>query len=63
MAIVGERKPAGMPEHVRMRLEGEPGGFSHSLNHARKPCDTEGSTALAREHERRPRLLLALQLA
>jgi hypothetical protein len=61
VALIGKRKPAGVPQHVRMGLEGELGLPARTFNHAREPCGGEGRAPIRREHERRLRLLLALQ--
>jgi hypothetical protein len=60
VALVGQRKAAGVPEHVRVNLQGEPDSLASALHHARKACRRERRPALAGEHERRLGILLAL---
>jgi hypothetical protein len=56
-----ERKAAGVPEHVRVRLEDQLGHLSSSLDHSREASSRKGRAALRGEHEGRFRLLLALE--
>jgi len=63
VALVGEHKPAGMPQHVGMGREAEPSSLTGAFNKSRKARCGEGRAALTGEYERRLRLLLALQLA
>jgi len=61
MPFVGQREPAGVPQHVRMSLEAQLGldpGTFHKLG---KPARAERRSALGREHERQFGVLLALQ--
>jgi hypothetical protein len=37
VALVGQRKAAGVPKHVRVNLQGEPGSLASALQHAGKP--------------------------
>jgi hypothetical protein len=41
MSLGRQREPAGMPQHVRVRLEGELRLHSRPLDHAREPCGGE----------------------
>ena len=59
--VIREFVAASMPQHVRMRLEAELGQSPGALDHPRKPCGAEWRAAFGREHEWRPRLLLALE--
>ena len=61
MPLVGERVAAGVPEHVRVRLEAELRLEPCPLDHAGEPCGAEGCPALRGEHEGRLGLLLALK--
>ena len=61
--LVGQRITAGVPEHVRVRLEGELRLDPYPLNHAGKAGRGEWRATLGREHERRLRVLLPLQPA
>ena len=57
-ALVGQRETAGMPQHMRMSLEAQPGSDAGALD---KPCEAgsaEGRTTLGCEDERRFRFLL-----
>jgi hypothetical protein len=56
-----ERKAAGVPEHVRVRLEDQLGHLSSSLDHSREASSRKRRAALRGEHEGRFRLLLALE--
>src|SRR5262245_4786376 len=58
--LIGQRVAAGMPEHVRVRLERKLRFDPCPLDHAGKPGGAEGSAALRGEHEGRLGLLLAL---
>jgi hypothetical protein len=60
-ALVGKLKAAGVSEHVWVGLEAELGLDAGALDHASEACSAEGCSALRREHEGRPRLLLALK--
>jgi len=63
VALVGQREAAGMPQHMRMSLEAQPGSDAGALD---KPCEAgsaEGRTTLGCEDERRLRFLLTLQPA
>ena len=61
VSLVRESIAAGVPEHVRVRLEGKLGLDPGSLDHAGKPGGAEGGAALRGEHEGRLRLPLALK--
>ena len=63
VTLVGESVTAGMPQHVRVCLEGELGLDPCPLDHAREPGSAEGCPALRGEHEGRLGLLLALEAA
>ena len=58
--LIGERITAGVPQHVRMRLEAQPSRSPCPLNHASKASGGERRAALRREHKRRLGLLFAL---
>jgi hypothetical protein len=62
MAGIGQGEAARMPQHVRMRFEGEAGRLAGTLDQLGEAGSRERRAALAREHERRWRTL-ALQLA
>jgi hypothetical protein len=57
----GQRKSAGVPQHMRMGLEGEPCLRAGTLDHSREARRGEGRPALAGEDKRRLRLLLPVQ--
>jgi len=59
--LVGQRIAAGVPEHVRVRLEAEPRLSSRPLNHAGETCGRKRRTAFRGEYEGRLGLLLALK--
>ena len=59
--LVSESVAAGVPQHVRVRLEGQLGLDPCPLDHAGEPGGAEGCPAFRREHEGRLRLLLALK--
>ena len=59
--LVGQRVAAGVPEHVRVRLEGQLGLRACPLDHAGEASGAERRSALRREHEGRLGLLLALE--
>jgi len=61
MAFVRQREAAGVPEHVWMRLEAEPGRLTSTFHKLGKPAGGERRAPLGCEHERQFRLLLALQ--
>ena len=61
MTFIRQRETTGVPQHVRVNLEGEPGSLASARQHAGKPCRSEGRAALGREHERRLGILLPLQ--
>ena len=61
VSLVGERVAAGVPEHVRVRLEAKLGPGARALNHAGETSRREWSTAFRGEHERRFGLLFALK--
>ena len=61
VAVIRELIPAGMAQHVRMRLEAELRQSPGALDHAGEPGRAEWRAALGREYEWRPRLLLALE--
>ena len=63
MALVGQGKATGVSEHVGVRLEAELGLDASTLHHASKAASRERRVPLGREHERRFRFLLTLQLA
>ena len=56
-----ERKAAGVPEHVRVRLEDQLGHLSSSLDHSREASSRKGRAALRGEHEWRFGILLTGQ--
>src|SRR5262245_44870581 len=51
MAFVGEGEAAGVPQHVRVCLEAEPGFHAGALDHAGKACRRERRTTLRCEHK------------
>ena len=59
--LVRQRIAAGMPQHVRVRLEAKLGLSPGPLDHAGEPGGAEGRAALRREYEWRLGLLLALE--
>jgi hypothetical protein len=61
MPSVGQRKAAGVSQHMRMRLKAELGLHARGLDHAGEASGAERRAALRGEDERRFRLLLALQ--
>ena len=63
VALVGQREAAGVPQHMRMSLEAEPGSLAGALDMRAKPAVVNGAAALGGEHERRLGILLALQPA
>src|SRR5262245_63225012 len=60
VAFVGQRVAAGMPQHVRVRLECEFGLDRCPFHHAGEPGSAERCPALRGEHEGRLGLLLTL---
>src|SRR5262249_18897160 len=60
-AFVGQRVAAGMPQHVRVRLECELGLDRCPFHHAGEPGSAERCPALRGEHEGRLGLLLTLE--
>jgi hypothetical protein len=60
VALVGQGEAAGVPEHVRMRLEFEFGGMTGALDHAGETGRGERGAALASEDEGRLRFLFTL---
>jgi hypothetical protein len=52
VALVRQREPAGMAQHVRMDLELETGRRGCSLKHPGKPGRAEWRPTLRDEHER-----------
>jgi hypothetical protein len=42
VAVIGQRESAGVPQHMRMRLEAEPGNLAGALDHARKARSAKG---------------------
>jgi len=61
VAFVGQGKSAGVPEHVRVRLEPELGLSPGSLDHASEAGRRERCPLLRGEHEGGGGLLLALE--
>ena len=61
VALVGQRITAGVPQHVRVRLEGQLGLPARPLDHAGEPSGAERCPAFRGEHEGRLGLLLALE--
>ena len=61
VALIGQCIAAGVPKHVRMRLEIQLSLDPGALDHAGKASRGEGRAALRREYERGPWLLLALK--
>lgn len=59
--LVGQRIAARVPEHVWVRLGGKLRLCPSPRDHAGKPGGAERCPALRGEHERRLRLLLALE--
>ena len=53
VALVGQREAAGVPQHVRVGLEAEPGSLASALHKPGKACRGERRAALGGEHERR----------
>ena len=51
MARIGQREPAGVPQHVGMNLNFEPSHFGRSLQHPREPGGGKRGTALTHEHK------------
>ena len=62
VAFVGEGEPAGVPQHVRVRREAEPGGLAGALYKPGEAARGERRASLAGEHEG-DRFLLTLQPA
>jgi hypothetical protein len=58
---ISQRKTVGVPEHVRVRLEGQLGHLSCSCDHSGESGRREWRAALRCEHEGRLRLLFALE--
>jgi hypothetical protein len=63
VAPVCERVTASVPEHMGVCLERQFGNLASSLDHAGEAGGRKWSTALGRKHERRLRLLFALEPA
>jgi hypothetical protein len=63
VAFVSQGEPAGVSQHVGVSLEAQLGLDPSALHHARKAACRERRVPLGREHERRLRFLLTLQLA
>ncbi len=61
VALVGQRVAAGVPQHVRVRLEAELGLGPCPLDHAGEASGGERRAPLRSEHEGRLGLLLALK--
>src|SRR3954468_24780343 len=61
--LVRKREAAGVPQHVRVRLEVQLCLCASALDHACKARRAERRAAFRREHEWRLWLLLALQTA
>jgi hypothetical protein len=53
MAIVGQLVPAGMPQHVGVRLDTKLGRNSRPLHHSGEARRCQGRPALRNEYERR----------
>jgi hypothetical protein len=60
---VGKGIAAGVPEHARLRLEGQLGHFSSSFDHPGETGGRERRASLRGEHEWRLRLVFALEPA
>jgi hypothetical protein len=58
---VCKRVTAGVPEHVRVRLDRKFGPGGGSIDHAREASGGEWGAALRCEHEGRFRFLIALE--
>jgi hypothetical protein len=58
VASIGQGISAGVTQHVRVSLEGQFGCPTGSFDHSREAGGCEWRTALGREYERRPWLLL-----
>ena len=52
VALVSQRVAAGVPQHVRVRLEPQLGLSARTFHHAGKACRAEGCPSLRSEHER-----------
>jgi hypothetical protein len=61
--LVRQRIPAGVTQHVRVRLEGQLGLSARSLDHAGEPGAGKGRPSLRGEYEGAFRLLLAFEPA
>jgi len=61
VALVRQREAAGMPQHVRVRLEAKTGDFAEPFDHAGKASRRERRTTLRHEYERALGLLLTVQ--
>ena len=61
--LVGQVKAAGVPQHMRMGREAQAGDLTRERYELGKARCRERRASLAREHERRLGILLALQLA
>src|SRR5216683_1676367 len=61
MALIRQRKPASMPQHMRVSLEPKPRRLPSPLHKASKPRSSERCPAFAGENKGRLRLLLSLQ--
>ena len=61
VSLVRERVAAGVPEHVRMRLEAQLGHRACAFDHASEASRREWRAALRREHERRLGILFTLK--
>ena len=57
-AVIGQRKAAGMAQHVRASLKPELGRFACTLHHPSKARRREWRSAFSREHEGRLGILL-----
>jgi hypothetical protein len=55
--VIGQLKPAGVAQHVRVDLQIEAGDLAGTLNHRLKTSLRERCAALADEYERRLGLL------
>jgi hypothetical protein len=61
MPLGGQREPAGVPQHVGVRLKAKPCFHARTLDHAREPSSRERYPAFRCEHEGRFRLLFPLE--
>lgn len=61
VTLIGQRVAAGVPKHMRVRLEPKLGVAPSSLDHAGEAGGAKGRSPLRSEHEGRLGLLLTLE--